>query len=131
MMKYVIAFTWLDLLVCAAFAVPFVSDLTLSLLSTVSVQLNYSVVEVGGGVPSFFVNLAGFFGVLWNVAMLKSRDPKLHKVDLFARIWLILLIVFHVNFSGLSPVFTVFILTEIVGGLCKVNWLRDQAAADH
>ncbi len=127
-MKYVIVFTWIDLLVCASFAVPFVSDLTLLLLSTVSTQLNFAPVEVAGSASRFFVNLAGFFGVLWNIAMLKSQDPKLHKTDLLARIWLILLIVFHINASGLSPLFAIFILTEIIGGLYKVIWLRNQAA---
>lgn len=127
-MKYVIVFTWIDLLVCASFAVPFVSDLTLLLLSTVSTQLNFTPVEVAGSASQFFVNLAGFFGVLWNIAMFKSQDPKLHKTDLLARIWLIMLIVFHINASGLSPLFAIFILTEIIGGLYKVIWLRNQAA---
>lgn len=127
-MKYVIVFTWVDLLVCACFAVPFVSDITLSLLNTISTQLNFAPIGVTGGASQFFVNLAGFFGVLWNIAMLRSQEPKLHKVDLLARIWLILLIVFHINSSDLSPLFAVFILTEIIGGLHKVIWLRNQAA---
>ncbi|MEM8496636.1 MAG: hypothetical protein AAF542_01355 [Pseudomonadota bacterium] len=129
-MKYVIVFTWIDLLVCAAFALPIISDLTLSLLNLASTQLNFAAVEVAAGTSRFFVNLAGFFGALWNIAMLKSQEPNLHRVDLLARCWLILLIVFHINASDLSPIFAVFILTEIIGGLYKVIWMRNQAAVN-
>ncbi len=127
-MKYVVAFTWLDLLFCAAFAIPFISDITLSLLNIFSLQLSFAPVEIQGASASFFINLAGFFGVLWNIAMLKLMDPNIHKVDLVARLWLIGLILFHIVWSGLSPVFSVFIITEIVGGVLKMNWLRERAS---
>ncbi|MFK8020442.1 MAG: hypothetical protein AB8B86_11770 [Pseudomonadales bacterium] len=87
-------------------------------------QMNLPSVIVETSSARFFVNLAGFFGVLWNVAMLRSFDPNLHKIDLIARAWLIGLVVFHIIMSGLSPIFSVFILTEIIGGVFKIKWLR-------
>ena len=123
-MKAVRAFTWLDLIVCAAFAVPLVSDVTLSALNAISIQLGLEPVAIASATAGFFVNLAGMFGVLWNIAMLKVLDKKLHRIDLVARAWLIAVIVFYIAEFNLSTIFAVFIVTEIVGGWFKWQWLR-------
>ncbi|MFK7732939.1 MAG: hypothetical protein AB8B48_15060 [Pseudomonadales bacterium] len=123
-MKTVRAFTWLDLIVCASFALPIASDVTLWLLSAVSVQLGWAPISVSTAAAGFFVNLAGMFGVLWNIVMLKNADKKLHHVDLVARVWLIGVIAFYIAEFDLSPLFAVFIVTEVLGGWFKWNWLR-------
>lgn len=123
-MNTVRAFTWLDLIVCAAFAIPVASNVTLSLLNTLSSQLGLAPVGISTATAGFFVNLAGLFGVLWNIAMLSSQDRKLHQVDLMARVWLIGVIVFYMAGYQLSAIFAVFIVTEIVGGWFKWRWLQ-------
>ncbi len=126
-MKIVRAFTWVDLIVCASFAIPIASGLTLSLLNTLSLQLGFAPVGVSSATAGFFVKLAGLFGVLWNIVMLRSQDTKLHQLDLVARVWLIAVIVFYMAEFNLSALFAVFIVTEVVGGLFKWQWLQSKA----
>ncbi|HOB15313.1 MAG TPA: hypothetical protein PKN09_13830 [Novosphingobium sp.] len=121
------AFTWHDLVVCAALATPPTAGLILGLLSLISGIAGGPAVEVPAGPAMFFVNLAGLFGVLWNIAMLSESQPRLHRVDLMARACVISLIVFHVVWSGLPRVFALFVLTELSGGLAKLLWLRTKA----
>jgi hypothetical protein len=120
---FVRALTWLDLLVCAALAAPPTAGLILGLLGLISALIGGPPVEGPGGSAMFFVNLAGLFGVLWNLAMLTEARPRLHRIDLVARLGVIALIVFHIALSGLPPVFALFGLTEISGFLAKLAWL--------
>lgn len=117
------AFTWHDLLVCAALATPPTAGLILGLLGVVGSALGGPSVPVPIGPNMFFVNLAGLFGVLWNIAMLTESAPRLHRVDLVARGGVISLILFHVITSGLPAVFGLFVLTEFSGGVAKYFWL--------
>lgn len=115
--------TWLDLLVCAALATPPTARMLFGLLQFVSNTAGGQPVQAPIGPDMFFVNLAGLFGVLWNIAMLTETGPRLHKVDLVARIGVIALIVFHIGQSGLALVFGLFVITELVGGAAKIAWL--------
>lgn len=117
------AATWLDLGICASFAVPGISDLTFLALHQLSVGLGFASLEAPTGPVAFFVNLAGVFGALWNVAMLHIREPSLHRVDLVARLGVIALILYHIAFSGLTPLFAAFIATECIGAALKLRWL--------
>ena len=81
------------------------------------------------GGAKFFVNLAGLFGAAWNIVMLRNAGAGAHHIDLAARLGVISLIAFHIAFSGLSPLFVVFIVTELVGGAAKWIWLRRNAGA--
>ena len=128
-MTAVRAFTWLDLAICASFAVPGVSDLTFALLHQLSTTLDLGPVPTPAGPGAFLTNLAGLFGVLWNVAMLQIQTPPLHRVDLLARFGVIGLIVFHVAMSGLSSLFFVFVATECIGGTVKLKWLTAETSA--
>lgn len=118
------ALTWLDLGVCAALAFPPVAALTFAVLDAASTAIGSTPVKYPADANAFFVNLAGLFGVLWNIAMLTSAHPRLHRVDLVARLGVIGLIVFHISLSGLSLVFVLLVLTELVGGAAKLAWLR-------
>ena len=117
------AFTWQDLLVCAVLATPPTAGLILGLLDLVSTALGGPHVQVPAYSNMFFVNLAGLFGVLWNIAMLTETASRLHKVDLVARLWVITLILLHIGISGLPKVFGLFVLTELGGGIAKYVWL--------
>ncbi len=116
--------TWLDLTMCAAFAVPRISDITLSLLHSLSVSLGQAAIPIPAGPGAFFVNLAGVFGVLWNIAMLSVGPTRLQKVDLVARAVVVALLVYYVAADSLSPVFLVIVCTECVGGVAKYRWLQ-------
>ena len=117
-------FTWLDLMICTALAVPYVSSWTLEMISLASVSLGSTEVALLVGPGAFFVNLAGLFGVLWNIAMLRLQDPSLHRIDLIARVGVISLIALHVSTQQLPTIFFFFLGTEIVGGAFKIAWLR-------
>lgn len=121
------ALTWLDLGVCAALAFPPVAALTFALLDGASAAIGSTPVEYPGDANAFFVNLAGLFGVLWNIAMLTSAESRLHGTDLVARLGVVALIFFHIALSGLSLVFVLFVLTELAGGAAKYFWLRNKA----
>ncbi len=117
-------FTWHDLLVCAALATPSTAALILGLLGLISTALGGSPVYTPANPDMFFVNLAGLFGVLWNIAMLTEGEQRLHRVDQISRLCVIALIVFHIVFSGLPLVFSLFVLTELSGLTAKALWLR-------
>lgn len=125
------ALTWLDFAVCAVLSLPFAAALLFGLLDLASTAMGGASVQPPTGAGAFFVNLAGLFGVLWNVVMLTNTQSNLHRIDLVARLGVIALIVFHIALSGLSLVFALFVLTEVVGGIAKFVWLtgsKDQAA---
>ena len=123
------ALTWIDLGFCAAFCLPGLSDLSLQLLDAGSRALGFAAVPAPEGVGAFFVNLAGLFGVLWNVAMLQIRDAWLHRVDLGARALVVGLIAYHCLRSGLSPVFGVIVATECIGAIAKWRWLAKEPSS--
>lgn len=124
-MATVRALTWLDLTICAAFAVPGLSGITLSLLHSLSVSLGQAAVPATEGLGAFFMNLAGVFGVLWNMAMLSVGPTRLQQVDLVARVFVVALLVYHVAASSLSLVFLAFAGSD--GGVAKFRWLRDSS----
>ncbi len=128
-MKVVRALTGLDLAICASLALPGLSDLTLAVLDQAGRALGLGGLEAPLGAGAFFVNLAGGFGVLWNIAMLRVREPALHQVDLVARLGVIGLIVYHVAASQLSGILFAFVVTECVGGFFKWRWLQRGPAA--
>ena len=121
--------TIFDLAACAAFALPGVASLALAALDHVARKAGFAPMPAIEGGAMFFVNLAGIFGVAWNIVMLRNASAGAHRVDLAARLGVIGLIAFHIANSGLSPLFGVFIVTELVGGAAKWTWLRRSAAA--
>jgi hypothetical protein len=120
--------TWLDFAICACLATPPTAALTLVLFDTASAAIGSTPVVLPQGTGAFFVNLAGLFGVLWNIAMLTSTQRNLHRADLIARAGVIALILFHIGQSALSLVFLVIVLTELTGGAAKLLWMRKAAA---
>lgn len=121
--------TSIDFALCAALAIPGVASLTLRAIGALG--------EAAGGPPLpeitgpalFFVNLAGVFGVLWNVVMLRERAERFHHVDLAGRGAVIALVLFHVLGERLPPIFLFIVASELVGGLLKLSWLRGAATA--
>lgn len=127
-MNIVRPLTYLDLSICAAFACPGISDLTIAALHSLSIALGFAPVTAPVGLGALFINIAGLFGVLWNVAMLQSNAPQLHKIDLLARCAVIALIAYHFAFSSLTLLFAAFIVSEIIGGIAKIHWLKTLSA---
>ena len=123
-MTWVLRLTWLDLLLCAAFALPVLSDGVLGLLHRASEALALGPIEVPTRAGAFFVNLAGIFGVIWNVAMLTTTTAPLHRVDLVARVGVVGVIAYHIAASALSPLFALIVATECIGAAVKLHWLR-------
>lgn len=121
--RLVRALTWHDLLVCAALMLTPLAALLFALLDLVSAVFGGPPVRLPEGPALFFVNLAGLFGVLWNIAMLTEAAPRLHRIDLVARLGVISLILYHIVWSGLPPIFVLFVLTEASGGVAKLLWL--------
>ncbi|MEM6703037.1 MAG: hypothetical protein AAF690_10045 [Acidobacteriota bacterium] len=115
--------TWLDLLVCATLATPLTAPAFLDLMHRLSSSLGWAAVFAPSASGTFFVNLAGVLGTLWNVAMLREVDMRLHAADLAGRLAVASLIVFHTLRSELPPVFGLFVLTEAAGGLLKARWI--------
>jgi hypothetical protein len=118
-----------DLLVCALFALPGVSAWVIGVLNDINKLL-----LLGGEIsisPSayFFVNFAGLLGVAFNVVMLRSQSAGPHYINVIARSGVVTLIIYHMFDSGLPLIFGVFIVTEIVGGLATLYWLRQQTHA--
>jgi hypothetical protein len=113
--------------VCALLALPGVSKHFLSLLDWASRAAGWSAIPAPAGPYAFFINLAGLFGVLWNVSCLRHGSPALHRVDVYGRAGVVALICFHVLTSGLSPILFIFVMTEILGGVLKWGWLQKPA----
>ncbi len=119
-----------DLVVCGLFALPLLSHMTLSTLASVNalLELPGSLPPVSGG-AHFFVNFGGVMGVLFNILLLKSRDRQLHWVNIWGRGAVILLIAYYVMTQGLPALFTLFVVSEVVGGILTLPWLRSAEAA--
>ncbi|MEQ1538942.1 MAG: hypothetical protein ABL928_08455 [Sphingorhabdus sp.] len=120
----------IDLVVCAAMALPWVSTQFLAALS----YLN-ALAELGGGPINFpanaffFVNLAGIFGVAYNVIMLKSDESWIHLINNVARLCVVALLAFYIGIQGLPQIFLLFMLTELVGFYVTKRWLHGLADA--
>jgi hypothetical protein len=120
----------IDLAVCAAMALPWVGVQFLGLLD----HLN-GLAGLGGrplNFPAnafFFVNLAGVFGVAYNVIMLKSDERWTHMINNGARLCVVALLAFYIGLHGLPQIFLFFVLTELLGFVVTERWLRGASRA--
>jgi hypothetical protein len=117
--------TCIDLAVCSALALPWVSVQFLGALN----HLN-RLAGLGGDPIAFppealfFVNLAGVFGVAYNLIMLKSDDHWIHRINNIARLGVVVLLAAYIGFQGLPQIFLLFVLTELLGFAATESWLR-------
>jgi hypothetical protein len=115
----------IDLAVCVVLALPWLSTQFLAVLS----YLN-GLVGLGGGPLNFpaeaffFVNLAGVFGVAYNVIILKSDDIWVHLINNGARLGVIALLAAYIGLQGLPQIFLFFVMTELLGFYVTKRWLR-------
>jgi hypothetical protein len=116
--------TWFDLAICAALSTPPTAALIFALLDAASAAIGSTPVGLPQGTGAFFVNLAGLFGILWNVVMLSTDQRSLQRIDVTARFGVIALILYHISQSSLSLVFLLFVLTELAGGVAKLVWMH-------
>jgi hypothetical protein len=113
-----------------AMALPWVSMQFIAALS----YLN-GVAGLGGGSLNFpakaffFVNLAGVFGVAYNVIMLKSDDIWAHLINNSARLCVVVMLAFYIGVQGLPQIFLFFMLTELLSFYVTKRWLRRIADA--
>jgi hypothetical protein len=119
-----------DLVVCALLALPWVSVQFLSVMD----RLN-TLFSLGGGPINltaeafFFVNLAGLFGVAFNVIMLKSDASPVHHINNIARLYVVVLLLAYVGWHALPQIFLLFVVTEILGFIVTRLWLRGASRA--
>jgi hypothetical protein len=120
----------IDLAVCATMALPWLSTQFLAVLS----YLN-SLAGLGGGPINFpanaffFVNLAGVFGVAYNVIMLKSDERWIHLINNAARLCVVALLAYYIGLQGLPQIFLLFMVTELMGFYVTKRWLHGLADA--
>lgn len=111
-------------------ALPWLSTQFLAALS----YLN-GLVGLGGGPINFpgnaffFVNLAGIFGVAYNVIMLKSDESWIHLINNMARLCVVAMLAFYIGIQGLPQIFLLFMLTELLGFYVTKRWLHGLADA--
>ncbi len=77
----------------------------------------------------FFVNLAGVFGIAYNVIMLKTDDMGTHLINNGARLCVVALLAFYIAFQGLPQIFLLFMVTELLGFYVTKRWLHGVAHA--
>jgi hypothetical protein len=119
-----------DLTICALFAVPGLSGFVVDSLAQVNSLIGWPGGSSGHqNVGAFFVNFAGLLGVLLNIALLDPRQRTLHWSNVYARALVVLLLTFHVRYSGLPAIYLLFAGTEVIGGLITLRWLRRPVAA--
>jgi hypothetical protein len=120
----------IDLAVCLVMALPWLSTQFLAVLSYLNGFAGL------GGEPLnfppeafFFVNLAGVFGVAYNVIMLKSDDIRAHLINNGARLCVVALLAAYIGLQGLPQIFLLFVLTELLGFYVTKRWLRGKSHA--
>lgn len=119
---------WLDLWLFAPLALPFFAEVYVAILLTLHQALG-----LGGGLPGFapfhwiFINATGVLAVLWALARLRLPLRDLVLADAYGRVCVAALLVYWI-WRGASPVFALFILTELGGALYAV-WPRRAARA--
>jgi hypothetical protein len=115
-----------DIVATAGLAVPGLSALTLGLFRQLHVSLG-----LAGDFPEFapmhhmFVNCVGIVVIAFSLIRIRTpvRFPTL--CDSGARLAVAATILFHTYVGGMSPVFLVFVFSELVGLLINLWALRD------
>ena len=129
MPKYIRLIILFDLVVCAAFALPNVSGAAIDLMNQMNALMAGGPALDMSPPAYFFVNFAGLLGVSFNALLLKTTLPTPHKINVLARFGVIILISYHLIYSGLPIIFCLFIVTELVGGVATLYWLKRAAHA--
>ncbi|MGD1933639.1 MAG: hypothetical protein ACFB0Z_03870 [Candidatus Phaeomarinobacter sp.] len=114
---------WLDLWLFTPLALPFFSEIYITILKFAHFQLGLA----GGfhGIAPLhwvFINTTGVLAILW--ASIRIRYPlrDLALADAYARIAVAAVLVFWI-WQGATPLLTLFVVTEI-GGALYVVWPR-------
>lgn len=114
---------WLDLWLTTPLALPFFSEIYISILHAMHVALGLQ-----GAVPGFapihwaFINIVGVMAVMWALVRLRYPIREFALTDAYARITIAAILVFWI-WQGATPMLTLFVATEI-GGALYVVWPR-------
>ncbi|GAA6154767.1 hypothetical protein [Pyruvatibacter sp.] len=114
---------WLDLWLFTPLALPYFSEIYITILKFAHFQLG-----LAGGFPGFaplhwvFINTTGILAVLWACIRLRYPVRDFALADAYARIVVAAILVFWI-WQGATPLLTLFVATEI-GGALYVVWPR-------
>lgn len=117
---------WLDLWLFTPLALPFFSEIYITILKFAHIQMG-----LAGGFPGFgplhwvFINTTGILAVLWACIRIRYPLRDLALADAYARIAVAAILVFWI-WQGATPLLTLFVITEI-GGALYVVWPRRAA----
>ena len=114
---------WLDLWLFTPLALPFFSEIYITILKFAHFQIG-----LAGSFPGFaplhwvFINATGILAVLWACIRLRYPLRDFALADAYARIAVAAILVFWI-WQGATPLLTLFVITEI-GGALYVVWPR-------
>jgi hypothetical protein len=117
-----------DLIACALFALPWLSQQVINVINTLNASLGLG--GEGIVIPAaafFFVNFGGVLGVALNVMLLKTDNAAMHMVNIYARTLVVALLIYYIIARGLPQLLGVFVFTEALGGLASLPWIRNMA----
>lgn len=118
------AFALSDVAVTGLLALPWIADRFLALLLT-SFGLDGSPGDLSfEPLMMVFVNLAGILGVLWNGRRYVAPTVDLVRWDMWGRLAVAALLVFHVVTNDLPSVMLLFVVSELAGALAERRWLE-------
>lgn len=60
----------------------------------------------------------------YNAILLQSTEPVHHRINNYARVGVIMLLIAYMAFNALPVLFGIFVLTDILGLVVTHNWLR-------
>lgn len=114
----------LDLIVTLPLAVPFAARGLLAILTRLNEALGLpGAAAILPAVGMLFACLTGALGVTWALARLRHPQPRLGRLDAWARLWVGAVILGAV-FDGLPAVFAVFVVSEWLGAASQLWSLR-------
>ncbi len=121
MEKTIRFFAGLDLIVTGLFALPLTARPLLDLIFWLHARFiaPEAAPEIGGAAMAF-INIMGVIGVIWALARLKMPVALLARLDGAGRLVVAALLLWHIA-GGLSPIFALFILTELAGAVFQLR----------
>jgi len=115
-------FAWLDLAVTGLLALPVTAPLVIDLVYWLHDALPLAPLArpALGDTAMAFVNIMGIIGVIWALARLKAPSLLLARLDGWGRFAVAAVLLWYMQ-GTLSPVFFLFVLTELAGAAVQLR----------
>lgn len=118
-----------DLAVTAVLATPGLAQAFLALVMAIDAALGLATPTPALDATGWlFVNLAGLLGVLWNGLRWQDPQPRQVRWDAAGRVAVSAWIIGYVALADISPVFLLFVVSELGGAAVAVLALRPAPA---